>query len=108
MEWIERELNEVKNMPDQLSPSLKIKVVLYGSPEAIAAAGGSTLFIEINGDTFGNLVEEIERRYGTIITHCQNLRVFHNSEPLKMSDLLRPLKDGDIIAFYYPLIIAGG
>jgi len=88
-------------------PVCRIKVKVLGLPQVIKVIGASTVDIEVNGTTFGDLLDELERRYGSEVRHNINVHAIRNGrEWIKRDDMCAPINDGD--SFSFQSMVAGG
>ena len=88
-------------------PVCRIKVKVFGLPQVIKAIGASTVDIEVNGNTFGDLLDELERRYGSEVRKYINVQALRNGrEWIKRDNMSAPISDGDSFSFYS--MVAGG
>lgn len=93
-------------MEQKVKPKKVVTIKILGISAAKEAMGGSTVKLEVAGDTYGDLLDEIESRYGSEIRKALSVQVMRNGKVIDKEDLSQPLEDEDTYSFIS--MIAGG
>jgi molybdopterin converting factor small subunit len=93
-----------------------LNVELSGFPDLKRAAGAKAFAVNINGNTFGDLLSHMEQTYGETLRKSWmddqgklgfHVRVMLNGkENISRNDLVYSLADGDRVTFF--MMITGG
>ena len=86
---------------------MKVTIKVRGFPDVEAAVGGKLFTLEVEGSTFGDVLEAMDRQFGEDNRKALMVQVLLNSKHwVKVDDLSTPVQDGDTLSFSN--MVAGG
>ena len=84
----------------QEEKKMNLKVRFYGMPDVEKAVGGKEIDLQVEGGTFGDLLDTLGRTYGESVRKAAPQQVLHNArEWIRPDDLGASLRDGDLVSF---------
>lgn len=85
----------------------RVKVKTFGFPEIAEIMGGTSIDICIEGNTFGALMDAIEKEYGGDVRKALLVQVMKNGkEWIDKEDMTVAVENGDTFSFF--TMIGGG
>jgi molybdopterin converting factor small subunit len=79
---------------------MKIKIKLVGFPKVEQVVGGKELDLQLEGNTFGDLLRQLKRTYGELVTKNLQGQILRNGrEWIHRDNLTCSLQDGDQVTF---------
>ena len=79
---------------------MKIKVKLVGFSELEHVIGGKEIDLQVEGNTFGDLLQHLKKHYGELVMKKLRSQTLRNGrEWIRMDNLTYPLQDGDRLTF---------
>lgn len=86
---------------------MKIKLKFFGFPEVEKVVGGKEVDLNLNGTTYGDLLEYIHETYGESIKKALGQQILRNGKDwIRPDDLACSLQDGDQLTFLR--MVSGG
>jgi len=79
---------------------MRIKLKLVGFPEMECLIGGKEIDLEIEGNTFGDLLCYLEKNFGRAVARNLRQQILRNGkEWIRWDGLTHSLQDGDQLTF---------
>lgn len=79
---------------------MKVKLKFFGFPEVEKRLGGKEIDLELEGKTYGDLLNFIQKTYGESIKNTLWQQILRNGrEWIRRDDLSYKLQDGDQLSF---------
>jgi molybdopterin converting factor small subunit len=79
---------------------MNIKLKLVGIQKMERMIGGNEILLQVEGSTFGDLVNHLQKTYGEPIMECLHCQILRNGkEWIKTDNFTYPLQDGDHVTF---------
>jgi len=79
---------------------MKIKLKFFGFPEVEKKVGGKEIDLELDGSTYGDLLNYLHKTYGESIKKTLWQQILRNGkEWIRRDDLAYSLQDGDQLSF---------
>ncbi len=86
---------------------MKIKLKFFGFPELEKKIGGKEIDLDLEGSTYGDLLDYLQKTYGESIKKPLRQQTLRNGkEWIRKDDLAYTLQDGDQLSFL--LMVPGG
>lgn len=86
---------------------MKVKLKFFGFPEVEALLGGREVDLQVEGNTYGDLLQHLQKSYGDSVMKNLWIQTLKNGrEWIGKDDLTHSLKDGDQLTFLQ--MITGG
>ncbi len=86
---------------------MAVTIKIRGFPEVEAALGGKVFELEVEGNTFGDVLTAMDRNFGPEHRKSLMVQVLLNSKTwVKVDALGTPVHDGDTLSFSN--MVAGG
>ena len=79
---------------------MKIKLKFFGFPEVEKKVGGKEIDLDLDGSTYGDLLNYLHKTYGESIKKILRQQILRNGkEWIRRDDLAYALQDGDQLSF---------
>jgi molybdopterin converting factor small subunit len=79
---------------------MKIKLKFFGFPEVEKRVGSKEIDLDLNGSTYGDLLNYLHKTYGESIKKALGQQILRNGkEWIRRDDLAYSLQDGDQLSF---------
>lgn len=79
---------------------MKVKLKFFGFPEVEKRVGGKEIDLDFEGETYGDLLNYIQKNYGESIKNALWQQILRNGkEWIRRDNLSYTLQDGDQLSF---------
>ncbi len=86
---------------------MKIKLKFFGFPEVEKKVGGKEIDLDLDGSTYGDLLNYLHKTYGESVKKTLRQQILRNGkEWIRRDDLAYSLRDGDQLSFLR--MVSGG
>jgi molybdopterin converting factor small subunit len=86
---------------------MKIKLKFFGFPEVEKKVGGKEINLDLDGSTYGDLLNYLQKTYGESTKKTLGQQILRNGkEWIRRDDLAHSLQDGDQLSFLR--MVSGG
>lgn len=86
---------------------MRIKLKFFGFPEVEKEVGSKEIALDLDGSTYGDLLNYLHKTYGESVKKALWLQILRNGkEWIRRDDLTYSLQDGDQLSFLR--MVSGG